>query len=105
MASTPAPDHMRAPAHLSAEALHLALHELDAKIRLLHNRAHATTAGSPATYRQHAEALEAKRARLAERLQASDTPATTPATAENPTTWEEIWRGVETLRQDLRNII
>lgn len=108
MATTPAPDHMRAPANLSAEALHQALTELDAKIRTLHNRANATTAGSSATYQQHAEALEAKRARLVERLHATATPTETASEA-GPTqphsTWDEVWRGIETLRQDLRNLI
>ncbi|RSK42186.1 hypothetical protein [Hymenobacter perfusus] len=112
MATTPIPDHMRVPANLSAEALQHALTELDTKIRTLHNRANATTAGSSATYQQHAEALEAKRARLAERLHATTSPAgTLPAAAsadapkQHESTWEEVWRGIETLRQDLRNII
>ncbi|WP_426490944.1 hypothetical protein [Hymenobacter sp. 102] len=107
MATTPTPDHMRAPANLSAESLHQALTELDNKIRTLHNRANATTAGSQATYEQHAEALEAKRARLLERLH--QTPAATPTAAapdQQPSgPLDEIWRGIETLRQDLRNLI
>lgn len=102
MATTPIPDHMRVPANLSAEALRQALTELDTKIQTLHNRANATTAGSSATYQQHAEALEAKRARLAERLQQVQ-PATTAAPGH--TAWDEIWQGIENLRQDLRNII
>ena len=111
MATIPAPDHMRAPATLSPEALQQALTELDAKIQTLHNRANATTAGSLATYQQHARALEAKRARLLERLQHStSSPSATSNAAATPprpehTTWEEIWRGIETLRQDLRNIL
>lgn len=113
MSTTPAPDHMRVPATLSAEVLQQALTELDGKIRTLHNRANATTAGSSATYQQHAEALEAKRARLVERLHATAAPAgTRPDSTAPPTgpkqpdsTWDEVWRGIETLRQDLRNII
>ena len=103
MATTPAPDHMRAPANLSPAALHQALTELDAKIRTLHNRAHATVAGSTATYHQHAVALEAKRARLLERLHQATPPATTAP--QDHSAWDEIWRGIENLRQDLRNII
>lgn len=109
MATTPTPDHMRVPATLSAENLHQALTELDTKIKTLHNRANATTAGSQATYQQHAQALEAKRARLVERLHATTGPlpdAATPAGSTPPeSTWDEVWRGIETLRQDLRNII
>lgn len=112
MATTPTPDHMRVPANLSAEALQQALTELDTKIRTLHNRANATTAGSSATYQQHAEALEAKRARLVERLHTTPGPASTPpdtaapyAPKQHESTWDEVWRGIETLRQDLRNII
>ncbi|MBT9393829.1 hypothetical protein KLP40_11710 [Hymenobacter sp. NST-14] len=107
MPTTPAPDHMRAPANLSADALHQALTELDAKIRTLHNRAHATVAGSTATYHQHAVALEAKRARLQERLHQTSPATGTPpaATPQDHNAWDEIWRGIEHLRQDLRNII
>ncbi|MDU0371397.1 hypothetical protein ACFPAF_13395 [Hymenobacter endophyticus] len=110
MATTPTPDHMRVPANLSAENLHQALTELDTKIKTLHNRANATTAGSQATYHQHAEALEVKRARLAEALyhtsSANPPTATPPATTQEAGgTLDEIWRGIETLRQDLRNLI
>lgn len=59
---------------LSAANLHLALGELGAKIKTLHNRAHATAAGSANTYGAHAAALEAKRARLATQLTQTDTP-------------------------------
>lgn len=100
---------MRAPAHLTAEDLRQALTELDAKIQTLRNRAHATAANSQNTYHQHADALEAKRARLVERL---GPDAATPATPSEPagaeqdrSTWDEIWHGIENLRQDLRNII
>ncbi|RSK33904.1 hypothetical protein [Hymenobacter metallilatus] len=105
MATTPTPDHMRVPATLSAEALRHALTELDTKIQTLHNRANATTAGSQATYQQHAEALEAKRARLVERLHQTPAPTASDSGAPEQGTWSEIWRGIENLRQDLRNLI
>ncbi len=84
--------------HLSAADLRLALDELDAKIHTLRQRAHATAAGSPATYQAHADALEAKRARLATQL-------TEHAAAAEPGAWASIWRGIEALREDLRSIL
>lgn len=86
--------------HLSTADLRQALDELDAKIHTLRQRAHATAAGSPATYQAHADALEAKRARLA-------TQFTEHATADSaePGAWASIWRGIEGLREDLRNIL
>ncbi|UYZ64777.1 sll1863 family stress response protein [Hymenobacter weizhouensis] len=104
MSYTPTPEHMRAPHHLSDAELRQALEELDAKIQTLRNRAHATTAGSQNTYHQHADALEAKRARLAQQLGPSRS-ADTPASDSERSTWGEIWRGIENLRNDLRNII
>jgi hypothetical protein len=86
---------------LSETALHQALHELDAKIKTLHNRAHATAAGSPNTYEQHAAALEAKRARLAEQL--GQTP--TPTNGSEPSAWEHIRRGIEALGNDVRSLL
>ncbi|GAB3226596.1 hypothetical protein GCM10027346_09020 [Hymenobacter seoulensis] len=109
MATTPSPEHMRVPDHLTSDDLRQALTELDAKIQTLRNRAHATTASSHNTYHQHADALEAKRARLAERLGSDATGSGTARSAASPdqerSTWDEIWRGIENLRQDLRNII
>lgn len=106
MATTPSPENMRVPDHLTSDDLRQALTELDAKIQTLRNRAHATAANSHNTYHQHADALEAKRARLAERL-GPNAPATssTAAPDQDRSTWDEIWRGIENLRQDLRNII
>jgi len=100
MPSTPGPDAQRPP-HLSASALHQALTELDAKIKTLHNRAHATAAGSANTYEAHAVALEAKRARLAEQL--GQAPA--PTDGSEPGVWPQIRRGIEALREDLRNVL
>ena len=100
MSSTPAPDRQRPP-YLSEADLRQALTELDSKIKTLHNRAHATAAGSPSTYQQHAAALEAKCARLAEQLSQAPTPAQGP----EPSVWDQIRRGIEGLRQDLRDIL
>ncbi len=83
--------------HLSAAHLRQALDELDAKIHTLRQRAHATAAGSPATYLAHADALEAKRARLAAQLG--------PDGQSGPGAWASIWRGIESLREDLRDIL
>ncbi|TGE08300.1 sll1863 family stress response protein [Hymenobacter fodinae] len=104
MSATPSPEHVRVPTHLSATELHQALEELDAKIRTLQNRAHATTANSQHTYHEHIAALETKRAGLAAQLK--DAPAAqTPPSDSDRSTWDEIWRGIENLRNDLRNII
>ncbi|SFQ53462.1 hypothetical protein [Hymenobacter arizonensis] len=100
MSSTPGPDAQRPP-QLSAHDLHQALAELDAKIRTLHNRAHATAAGSPNTYQAHAEALEAKRARLAEQL--GSAPTSTDGSEHG--IWGQIRQGIESLREDLRKIL
>lgn len=85
---------------LSAANLRQALDELDAKIRTLRQRAHATAAGSPATYGAHADALEAKRAQLAAQLAGAHTDK-----AAEPGVWASIWRGIEALRADLHNIL
>ncbi|GAA4357195.1 hypothetical protein GCM10023185_21740 [Hymenobacter saemangeumensis] len=100
MPSTPPPAHQRAP-QLSESELRQALDELDAKIKTLHNRAHATAAGSPNTYQEHAAALETKRALLAEQLG----QAPTPADGSEPGVWGQIKRGIDGLREDLRNIL
>ncbi|SDY32352.1 hypothetical protein [Hymenobacter psychrophilus] len=109
MATVPDPDHIRVPAHLSAANLQRALDELDDKIQTLHRRAHATVAGSTATYQQHAEALEGKRARLLAQLHQATAASPTEAAAAPPASetgvWEEIRRGVENLRQDLRDLL
>ncbi len=94
----PEPHHSPTP-HLSAADLRRALDELDAKINTLRQRAHATAAGSPATYQAHANALEAKRARLAAQL------ADGPDEQAGQGAWASIWRGIEGLREDLRNIL
>lgn len=96
--STPA--HPRPPA-LSEAELRQALDELDAKIRTLHNRAHATVAGSANTYQTHAAALEVKRDQLAQQL--SQAPA--PAHGPEPSVWTQIRRGIEALSEDVRALL
>lgn len=106
MSYTPTPENMRTPQHLSETALRQALEELDAKIQTLRNRAHATTVNSTNTYHQHADALEAKRARLLQQLGPAKSTGTNAAASEQDrSAWGEIWRGIENLRDDLRNII
>lgn len=97
---SPTSDSPRDP-RLSEASLRQALDELDTKIQTLHNRAHTVAAGSPNTYQPHAAALEAKRARLAEQL--SQAPA--PTSGPEPSVWEQIRRGIETLRNDLKSIL
>ena len=105
MSTLPSPDHVRPPQNLSDASLRQALTELESKIQTLRNRAHATTAGAPHTYHEHIASLEAKRHKLQERL--GTAPATTEAHAADSdrSAWDEIWQGIENLRQDLRNII
>ncbi|GAB3295670.1 hypothetical protein ACFQT0_21535 [Hymenobacter humi] len=100
MSSTPAPDAQRPP-QLSEHALRQALAELDTKIQTLHNRAHATAAGSTNTYEAHAESLEAKRALLAEQLG----KAPMPADGSEPSVWAQIRRGIDALREDIRKLL
>ncbi|MBF9239922.1 hypothetical protein I2I05_21195 [Hymenobacter sp. BT683] len=100
MSSTPGP-HAQRPPQLSEHDLRQALTELDTKIQTLHNRVHATAAGSPNTYQAHAEALEAKRARLAEQL--AQFP--TPADGSEPSVWAQVRQGIEHLREDLRKLL
>ena len=94
---------MRVPQHLTAGTLQLALDELDGKIKTLRNRVHATTAGSQNTYHEHIASLEAKRTKLAAQLSAH--PATDSGASEPHSAWEEIMRGIDNLRDDLRNIL
>ncbi|WP_133273580.1 sll1863 family stress response protein [Hymenobacter radiodurans] len=100
MSYTPKPENMRVPNHLSDAELQQALEELDSKIKTLQNRAHATTANSHHTYHEHVAALEVKRAKLTEMLSRD-----TDSTKREPSTWDEIRRGIDTLRDDLRNLI
>ena len=90
------PDAPRDP-RLSETDLRRALDELDAKIRTLHNRTHATAAGSPSTHEAHPVALEAKRARLAEQLNQADSAETSA--------WDHIRQGIENLRDDIKKVL
>ena len=96
------PTQPRAP-HLSEADLRQALSDLDTKIQTLRNRANATAAGSPSTYQQHADALETKRAGLAEQLDQGHTPA--PADGAVPDAWTHIRRGIDSLGDDLRKLL
>ena len=102
MVPSPTPDASapRDP-QLSAANLRLALDELDAKIKTLHNRAHATAAGSANTYEAHATALEAKRARLAAQLSQAGTPA--PGTEPGP--WQQLRQDIENLGHDVQALL
>ncbi len=93
--------HFPRDPRLSETALRRALDELDAKIQTLHNRAHATAAGSSNTYQQHAAVLEAKRARLAEQLGQAPAPSNGP----EPGVWTQIRRGIEALSDDVKAIL
>lgn len=94
----------RAP-RLTESELHQALDELDAKIKTLRNRAHATAAGSPSTYQQHADVLEAKRAGLVLQLGQSPAPADGAEASAEAGVWAQIRRGIESLRDDIRAIL
>ncbi|GGF18401.1 hypothetical protein [Hymenobacter cavernae] len=100
MTYTPHPEHMRAP-QLNEHELHQALEELTAKIKILQNRAHTTTAHSEATYHEHIAALEVKRAKLAQQLGSVQEIKTSSS---EPSTWDEIRRGIDNLRKDLQNL-
>lgn len=100
MSYTPKPENVRVPNHLSEAELQQALEELDSKIKTLQNRAHATTASSHHTYHEHVATLEVKRAKLSEMLDRHPS-----GTDREPSTWDEIRRGIDTLRDDLHNLI
>ncbi|GAA4005087.1 hypothetical protein GCM10022408_16120 [Hymenobacter fastidiosus] len=104
MTHIPTPENVRVPLHLTEENLRQALDELDGKIKTLHNRTHATTATSRNTYHEHIASLEARRAKLANLLGPRAAPGTTVAQRES-SAWDEIRRGIDNLREDLRNII
>ncbi|TGE14175.1 hypothetical protein [Hymenobacter elongatus] len=98
------PENVRVPQHLSEADLRQSLDELDAKIKTLRNRVHATAANSQNTYHEHIAALEMKRTKLADLIGPAAAPGTQPT--ERPSSaWDEIRRGIDTLREDLRNII
>ncbi|RYU79572.1 hypothetical protein [Hymenobacter persicinus] len=104
MTHVPTPENVRVPQHLNEEAVRQALDELDGKIKTLRNRAHATAANSPHTYHAHIAALEVKRAKLAELLGPRSAPGTPPP-AREASAWDEIMRGIDNLREDLRHIL
>ncbi|WP_324671560.1 hypothetical protein [Hymenobacter sp. GOD-10R] len=102
MTYTPHPEHMRAP-QLNEHELHQALDELTAKIKVLQNRAHTTTAHSEATYHEHIAALEVKRAQLEQQLGSAKNNKANSAQHDS-SVWDEIRQGVDNLRKDLQNL-
>ncbi|KAA3437570.1 sll1863 family stress response protein [Rufibacter hautae] len=90
------PENMRAPEHLNEKEIRKSLEELDAKIKVLQGRAHATTADSQNTYHEHIAALEAKRALIAQKL--NDTSTATDST------WQDIKRGLDDLTDGIKKI-
>jgi DNA-binding transcriptional MerR regulator len=90
------PENMRAPEHLNEKEIRQSLDELDAKIKVLHGRAHATTADSQHTYHEHIAALEAKRALIAQKLD------NTSGASEG--TWQDIKNSLEELTEGIKKL-
>ncbi|KAA6432356.1 hypothetical protein ACD591_09395 [Rufibacter glacialis] len=90
------PEHMRAPEHLNEKEIRQSLEELDAKIKVLQGRAHATTADSHHTYHEHIAALEAKRALIAQKLDNSSSAT--------DSTWQDIKRSLEELTDGIKKL-
>ncbi|RNI27137.1 DUF4164 family protein [Rufibacter immobilis] len=90
------PENMRAPEHLNEKEIRQSLDELDAKIKVLQGRAHATTADSSHTYHEHIAALEAKRALIAQKLDNH--------TEHSESTWQEIKRGLDDLTEGIKKL-
>lgn len=87
------PEQMRAPDSLSPNEVRKSLAELDSKIKILQGRANATAADSHHTYHQHIAALEAKKAKIMEKLGPSDDHSLD--------TWKEIRNGIEIIRKEV----
>ena len=91
------PENMRAPEHLTEAEIRKSLEELDNKIKTLQARANATTADSNHTYHEHIAALEAKRAKIAEKMSSPE--------QKSQSAWDEIKKNIENLGEDLRGLI
>ncbi|MDQ4140554.1 MAG: hypothetical protein M3142_08505 [Bacteroidota bacterium] len=91
------PENMRAPAHLSRAEIEQSLEELDNKIKVLQGRAHATTADSNHTYHEHIAGLEKKRSLLVQQLGSTQD--------ENSNTWTDIKNGLQSLKEEIRNML
>ncbi|HSI90326.1 MAG TPA: hypothetical protein VK927_04375 [Adhaeribacter sp.] len=91
------PENMRAPQNLSEADIKKSLEELDAKIKTLKGRAHATAADSNHTYHQHIAALEAKRSLIAEKMDSTE--------QKTQSAWDDIKKKIDNLGDDLRGLI
>ncbi len=91
------PENMRAPEHLNRAEIEKSLEELDAKIKILQGRAHATAADSHHTYHEHIAGLEKKRALIAEKL------GRTQDAESN--TWTDIKTGIQNLKDEIRHML
>lgn len=91
------PEHMRAPENLTETEIKKSLDELDTKIKTLKARVQATTADSNHTYHEHIAALEAKRAKIAEKMSSPE--------QKSQSAWDEIKKNIENLGTDLKNLI
>jgi len=98
------PEHMRAPRNLSADQVREALEELDAKLDTLRRRARATAADSQHNYHQHIASLERKREQLQHSFTAAQ-QADGTAQSGSSSLWTELKTGIDTLRQDLKNLL
>ena len=97
------PDHQRAPRALNPDQVRDALTELDTKLATLRRRVRATAADSPHHYHSHIAALERKRTLLDDHAHAAHGAAHDAPRAES--LWHEFKSGVDTLRQDLKELL
>lgn len=97
------PDHQRAPRALSPDQVREALTELDTKLDTLRRRARATAADSPHTYHAHIATLERKRELLGHSATAAQKAG--PDEPQANSLWTEFKSGVDTLRQDLKDLL
>lgn len=88
---------MRAPERLSRADIQKSLEELDAKIKVLQGRAHATAAHSHHTYHEHIAGLEKKRALIAEKLGTTQD--------EESSTWTDLKSKLAHLKDEVRNML
>ncbi|SFU52701.1 hypothetical protein SAMN04487941_1315 [Pontibacter akesuensis] len=90
------PEHMRAPEHLTKGEVQKSLDELDHKIKTLKGRLNATTADSSNNYQQHIEALEKKRALIAQKIGDSQNESQH---------WKDLHDNIGNLHNDADNML